>query len=545
MSLSFETHPNQYKHWNFEVDGQVARLAMNVQIDEGLQDEYALKLNSYDLGVDIELCDAIQRLRFEYPEVRVVIVASAIDRVFCAGANIFMLQSSKHNFKVNFCKYTNETRISIEDACENSDQLYLAACNGTASGGGYELAMACQEIHLVDDGNSAVSLPEVPLLGVLPGTGGLTRLVDKRKVRRDRADVFSTLAEGIKGPRAVEWKLVDQVHPRSKFDDAVNARVQEIIASPRKIEKGGQGITLDRLDPKHDGNTSTYRYVTVERNPTERCATLTIKAPDTCPPTSADGIYQQGADYWGLRAWREVDHALIELRFNEPDLGLIIVKSEGNKDHILAVDEGLSAGKNHWFVNEVLAHLRRVLRRLDQTARSFFCLVEPGSCFAGHLFETALASDRIYMLDDPENPVDIQLGKLNFGALPMDHGPTRLAVRFYGEPDQLTKLIDMRDPIDTGTAVENGLVTVAPDDIDWEDDVRIAIEERVSYSPDALTGMEQNLRFVGPESMNTKVFGRLSAWQNWIFQRPNAVGPNGALTAYGKPERPSFNWTRT
>lgn len=544
MSMSFETHPDQYKHWNFEVDGQVARVAMNVKIDEGLQDEYALKLNSYDLGVDIELCDAIQRLRFEYPEVRVVIIASAIDRVFCAGANIFMLQSSKHNFKVNFCKYTNETRLSIEDACEYSDQFYLAACNGTASGGGYELAMACQEIHLVDDGNSAVSLPEVPLLGVLPGTGGLTRLVDKRKVRRDRADVFSTLAEGVKGKRAVKWKLVDAVHPRSKFDAGVDARVQEIIATPTKLAKG-KGIKLDHLNPEMTETNFKYRHVTVDLHNDERHATLTIKAPDQAPPTTAEGIYEQGADYWGLRAWREVDHALIELRFNHPNLGLILIKTVGNKDHVLAIDEGLKNAKNHWFGNEVLAHLRRVLRRLDQTARSFFALIEPGSCFAGHLLETALGSDRIYMLDDPDNPVDIQLSDLNFGDLAMDNGPTRLEVRFFGEPDQVAKLKEITDPIDTETADELGLITFAPDDIDWEDDIRIAVEERVSYSPDALTGMEQNLRFVGQENMNTKIFGRLSAWQNWIFQRPNAVGPQGALTAYGKPERPSFNWTRT
>jgi benzoyl-CoA-dihydrodiol lyase len=544
MSLSFETHPDQYKHWNFTVEGQVGRLAMDVKIDKGLQDEYALKLNSYDLGVDIELCDAIQRFRFEYPEVRVVVVGSAIDRVFCAGANIFMLQSSKHNFKVNFCKYTNETRISIEDACEHSDQLYIAACKGTASGGGYELAMACQEIHLVDDGNSAVSLPEVPLLGVLPGTGGLTRLVDKRGVRRDRADIFSTLAEGVKGRRAVEWKLVDRVHPRSKFDEAINKRTEEIIASPVKIAKG-RGVSLDALDPKIDEDSIVYRHVRVDLNAKERTATLTIKAPAQAPPTDAPGIYQQGVDYWGLRAWREVDNALIRLRFSHPELGLIILKTAGDKDHILAIDEGLAAASGHWFGNEVLCHLRRVLRRLDQTARSFFCLIEPGSCFAGHLLEAAFAADRIYMLDDPDRPVDIQLGKLNFGALPMDHGPTRLEVRFHGEPQQVTSLLDMTDPMDSEAAMDNGLVTLAPDDIDWDDDIRIAIEERVSYSPDALTGMEQNLRFVGHESMNTKIFGRLSAWQNWIFQRPNAAGPNGALTAYGKPEGPSFNWTRT
>lgn len=545
MSLSFETHPDRYKHWILKIEDQVAWLSMNVQIDEALNDQdYALKLNSYDLGVDIELCDAVQRMRFEHPEVRVVVVGSAVDRIFCAGANIFMLQSSKHNFKVNFCKYTNETRLSIEDATQESDQFYLAACNGTASGGGYELAMACEEIHLVDDGSSAVSLPEVPLLGVLPGTGGLTRLVDKRKVRRDYADVFSTLAEGVRGRRAVKWGLVDHVHSRSKFQEKIEARAAEIVAQPPKRAKG-PGIKLEALEPSISDSGREYQYVSLKLSPDDRTATLTLKAPTSAPPTAVADIVAQGSSYWGLRAWREFDDALIQLRFNHPEIGLILLKTEGSAEHALAIDKALLEHDDNWFVHEVRAHLARVLRRLDQTARSLFAVIEPGSCFAGHMFELALAADRTYMLDDPDRPVHIQLGDLSFGALLMDHGLTRLQVRYLNSPETVEVLHGEREPMDTEGAMDHGLVTFAPDDIDWDDDLRIAIEERASYSPDALTGMEQNLRFPGAESMQTKIFGRLSAWQNWIFQRPNAVGPKGALTAYGKPERPSFNWVRT
>lgn len=543
MSTQFETHPDRYIHWQLTIDGPIARLAMNVQIDKSLaEDEYALKLNSYDLGVDIELADAVQRLRFEHPEVRAVIVASAIDRVFCAGANIFMLQNSSHNFKVNFCKFTNETRLTIEDACQNSGQVYLAACNGTASGGGYELAMACQEIHLVDDGNSAVSLPEVPLLGVLPGTGGLTRLVDKRRVRRDLADVFSTLAEGVKGKRAVDWRLVDAVHPRSRFDESVLARAKEIAAADPAT---GPGVSLEPLEPEIDGDERRYRHVQLRLSPDERTATLRINGPGEAPPTDAEGIAAQGTAYWGLRAWRELDDALLHLRLDQPEIGLILVETRGDIDKVLAIDEGLSKGGDHWFVREVQLNMARVLRRMDQTARSFFAIVDPGSCFAGCLLELALASDRTYMLDDPDRPVAIQLGALNHGALPMDHGLTRLACRFLNDPERLAALAELAGPLDTEAAVGQDLITVAPDDIDWDDDLRIAIEERVALSPDALTGMEQNLRFAGAETMQTKIFGRLSAWQNWIFQRPNAVGPKGALTAYGKPQRPSYNWIRT
>ena len=547
MALTFETHPDRYKHWKLTIDGAIARFDMNVQIDEGLDEaDYALKLNSYDLGVDIELNDMCQRMRFEHPEVRVIVIGSAIDRIFCAGANIFMLQRSAHNFKVNFCKYTNETRLYLEDATRESDQVYLAACNGTASGGGYELAMACEEIHLVDDGNSAVSLPEVPLLGVLPGTGGLTRLVDKRKVRRDLADVFSTLAEGIKGKRAVDWRLVDQVHPRSRFEEAITARAEELAAKAptRPRDTGGVTLPAHEVEVGEDGSR-TYKWVTVQINEDDRTATVTIKAPTEKAPTAAAEIFAQGAEYWGLRAMRELDDAILHLRFNFPEVGLILLKTEGSAENVLSVDEGLLAGDDHWFVHEVRMHMARVLRRVDETARSFFAVIEPGSCFVGHLFELALASDRIYMLDDPDNPNEIRLGAMNFGSLLMDHGLTRLEVRFHGEPETLATVKELDGPIDAEAANEHGLVTMAPDDIDWEDDLRIAIEERVSLSPDALTGMEQNLRFVGHETMQTKIFGRLSAWQNWIFQRPNAVGPNGALTAYGKPERPSFDWVRT
>ena len=545
MSLNFETHPTRYTHWQFTVDGQVARLALNVQIDQALQEEqYALKLNSYDLGVDIELADAITRLRFEHPQVRAVVVASAIDRVFCAGANIYMLQSSTHNFKVNFCKYTNETRLSIEDAAENSDQRYIAACNGTASGGGYELAMACDEIHLVDDGNSAVSLPEVPLLGVLPGTGGLTRLVDKRRVRRDRADVFSTLAEGIRGQRAVDWKLVDAVHPRSRFDSAIEARCAELCARPAERPAEG-GVQLDALNPEVSAERRQYRHVELDIDAAERTARLTVNAPSTAPPSDAAGIRAEGADYWGLRAYRELDDALLHLRFNHPEVGLVLLHTRGDASFVLEVDAALAAASDDWFAHEVRLHMARVLRRLDQTARSFFAVIEPGSCFAGSLLELALAADRNYMLDDPDQVVTVQVGSLNHGGLPMDNRLSRVAARFLGDPEQVSRLLATTTPLDTNEAFDAGLVTFAPDDIDWEDDLRIAIEERVSMSPDALTGMEQNLRFCGHETMELKIFGRLTAWQNWIFQRPNAVGPTGALTAYGRPERPTFNWLRT
>jgi len=548
MTLNFETHPDRYKHWQLEVEGAVARLTMNVQMDQGLVDKYALKLNSYDISVDIELADAVQRLRFEHPEVRVVLIGSAVDRVFCAGANIFMLQSSKHGFKVNFCKYTNETRLTIEDACAESDQHYLACCNGTASGGGYELAMACEEIHLVDDGNSAVSLPEVPLLGVLPGTGGLTRLVDKRKVRRDLADVFSTLAEGIKGKRAVQWKLVDYVHARSKFDAAIKTRAAELAARPSPRYASGAGFKLDDVAPSisEDGSEIAYRHVKVKLNdPVTRAATLTMSAPPSAPPEDAAGIRAAGVDYWGLRAYRELDHALLTLRFEHPEIGLIQLKTRGQAEHALGIDRGLIAGQDDWFVHEIRLNMARVLRRLDQTARSFFAELDPGSCFAGNMLELALAADRSYMLDDPDEPVALQIGPLSFGMLTMGHGVTRLACRFLDQPALLEKLAEEQEPIDPERALELGLVTFTPDDLDWEDDLRIAVEERVSYSPDALTGMEANLRFAGPETSHTKIFGRLSAWQNWIFQRPNAVGPSGALTAYGRPERPTFDFMRT
>ena len=539
----FETHPDRYRHWKLEVDGEIATLTMMVQEDGGMRPGYELKLNSYDLGVDIELNDVCQRLRFEHPGVRCVIVTGGLDRVFCAGANIHMLGSSTHSFKVNFCKFTNETRLALEDASANSGQHYLAALNGTCAGGGYELALACDQIVLVDDGNSAVSLPEIPLLGVLPGTGGLTRIVDKRKVRRDLADVFCTVAEGVKGKRALQWRLIDGLAPKSRFMDEVRDRAHKIASSSPAAET--QGIELKPLRKEVEPDRLTYSSVTMEFDRDARVATLTVKGPGGDLPQDSQAIRKLGCEWWPMRAFRELDDALCHLRLNEEEIGLVLVKTEGSVERVLAVDGTLSALADDWFVGEVRHLIARTLRRLDLTARSLFALIEPGSCFAGTLLELALASDRSYMLDDPDNPVEIAVGALNADAYPMTHGPTRLAVRFLGNPDQLAHVLAQPKTYDAAGADEAELVTIVADDIDYEDEVRLAVEERASLSPDALTGMEASLRFPGVEGCDSKIFGRLSAWQNWIFQRPNAVGARGALTLYGKPERPRFDYRRT
>jgi len=541
--VSFETHPDRYRHWKLTFEPPVARLTMQVQEDAPLRPGYQLKLNSYDLGVDIELSDAVERLRFEHPEIRAVVVTSGRDRIFCAGANIHMLSTSSHGFKVNFCKFTNETRLSIEDASAHSGQKYLAALNGVTAGGGYELALACDQMVLVDDGNSAVSLPETPLLGVLPGTGGLTRLVDKRKVRRDLADVFCTTAEGVKGKRAKEWGLVDDVAPKSSFAEVVDKRVRDLVASsPARAQAG---IALPPLDKKVDDSGITYSSVHLAFDREHRTATLTIAGPPAGLPSDPAAIRSFGAAWWPLRAFRELNDALLHLRANEEAIGLVLLKTEGSLDAVLALDAVFEQQGADWLVAETRLLIARVLRRLDLTAKSLFALIEPGSCFGGTLFEVALAADRSYLLHDSERANAIALSPMNGGAYPMTHGLTRLAVRFQGKPGHAQALLAGEHRFGPEAAAEAGLVTVVADDIDWEDEVRVAIEERASLSPDALTGMEASLRFAGPESCDSKIFGRLSAWQNWIFQRPNAVGERGALTLYGRPERPVFDWRRT
>jgi benzoyl-CoA-dihydrodiol lyase len=552
--IEFQTTPEKYNHWKLSFEGPVARLTMDVQEDETLADGYKLKLNSYDLGVDIELADAIQRIRFEHPEVAAVVITSLKPRIFCAGANIYMLGTSSHAFKVNFCKFTNETRCTIEDDSRHSGRRYIAALNGTASGGGYELAIACDEIYLVDDGNSAVSLPEVPLLGVLPGTGGLTRLVDKRKVRRDRADVFSTLAEGLKGKRAKEWGLIDDTFATSKFPKEIDARVAqatEVVqqaASWLNGQSGSphyQGIKLNPLEVEFTADARNYKYISVSLHREKRYADLTVRGPESDLPTSPDEIQKLGDGYWALRAFRELDDALLHLRVNEPEIGLICLRTEGDIENVLAVDKTLTETRDHWLIREIILHMSRVMRRLDLTAKSFFSIIEPGSCFAGSLLELALSSDRVYMLNNPDQKVELATSDLNSGALPMSNGLTRLQSRFLSEPEKVDEVLNGQDRFDTEAAEEAGLVTFAPDDLDWEDEIRLAIEERTSLSPDALTGMEASLRFAGPETMDTKIYGRLTAWQNWIFQRPNAVGEHGALTNYGKPTQAQFDYKRT
>jgi benzoyl-CoA-dihydrodiol lyase len=563
--INFQTSPEQYKHWKLEVAGEVATLSMDVQEDSTLAEGYKLKLNSYDLGVDIELADAVQRLRFEHPQVKAVVVTSLKPRIFCAGANIYMLGTSSHAFKVNFCKFTNETRCAIEDDSRHSGRRYIAALNGTASGGGYELAIACDEIYLVDDSNSAISLPEVPLLGVLPGTGGLTRLVDKRRIRRDRADVFSTLAEGLKGKRAKEWGLVDDYFPTSKFPEAIEARVREVVADVQQtvsLRNGAEdanlidnqpsqtnsllyGINLNPIQFESTPDGLEYKYVSLRLNREQRYGDLTMRGPESALPTTPEQIQQLGDSYWPLQAYRELDNALLHLRVNEPEIGLICLRTEGTIEHVLEVDKTLVEQKDHWLIREITLNMARVLRRLDLTAKSFFAIVEPGSCFAGNLLELLLASDRSYMINDPEAKVEVALDELNGGGLPMSNGLTRLQSRFLGDPDKVAEIQALEGLLDAEAADEAGLITFAPDELDWEDEIRVAIEERTSLSPDALTGMEASLRFGGPETMDTKIYGRLTAWQNWIFQRPNAVGPKGALTNYGKPTQSEFDFKRT
>jgi benzoyl-CoA-dihydrodiol lyase len=541
--VSFETRPDLYKHWQLRFDGPVATLSMDVQEDAGLSDAYRLKLNSYDLGVDIELADAIQRIRFEHPETRVVVITSLKERIFCAGANIMMLRESSHGWKVNFCKFTNETRLAIEDASTHSGIRFLAALNGICAGGGYELALACDEIVLVDDGNSAVSLPEAPLLGVLPGTGGLTRVVDKRRVRRDIADFFSTLVEGVKGKRAVAWRLVDAVHPTSRFDEAVRKRSSELAAANRA--EAPQGIRLEALNPTVTDSAVTYSAVSLALNREKRTAELVVHAPTGPQPDGLEAIVRAGDQFWPLRAFRELDDALLRLRLNEPQIGTIVIRSEGDPEAVLAIDRTLAANQSHWLVREITLLMKRTLKRLDLTSRTFFALIEPGSAFAGSLFELALAADRSYMLDDPDRDNFIWLSAINGGLLPMSNGLSRLQTRFLGDEATVAGALARTEPYSASEALEAGLVTFAPDEIDWDDEVRLAVEARAAFSPDALTGLEANLRFAGPETMETKIFGRLTAWQNWIFQRPNAVGEKGALQAYGQQGRAEFDWKRT
>jgi benzoyl-CoA-dihydrodiol lyase len=539
--IRFETAPARYRHLRLETDADRARIILEIDENAPLVPGYALKLNSYDLGVDIELADAVQRLRFEHPGVAAVTIASAAEGVFSAGANIFMLASSPHGFKVNFCKFTNETRLAMEEASACSGQRYVAALGGITSGGGYELALACDEILLVDDRRSAVSLPEVPYLGVLPGTGGLVRLTDKRKVRRDLADVFATLAEGVRGERAVKWGLVDAILPRSRFAEAVAERIDRIVAErPDRMTPEG-GVRLDALEPAESGSAIRYRYITLILDQARRLAELRIEGPAAAPALSSPA-QSLGADFYPLRLFREIDDALLRLRFNYPEIGVVLVKSAGDLDRVLAWDRALFERRGDWFVRETLLMIKRTLKRMDLTAKSFFAAVEEGSCFAGFMLELALACDRIYM--KAADGVALATAALNSGTLPMSNGLSRLQTRFLAAPEAAARLA-AGGRFGTAQAEQAGLVTAAPDELDWDDELRLAIDERLSLSPDALTGMEASLRFAGPETMETKIFGRLSAWQNWIFQRPNAVGERGALRLYGQPQSPQFDWRRT
>jgi len=549
MTIEFQTEPSRYRHWRLEFDGDVASLIMDVDPKGGLFDYYELKLNSYDLGVDIELNDAIQRLRFEHPEVRTVILKSGKDNVFCAGANIRMLGKATHGHKVNFCKFTNETRLAMEDASAYSGQTYMTAVNGSCAGGGYELALSTEHIMLVDDRRSAVSLPEAPLLAVLPGTGGLTRVTDKRKVRRDRADVFCATEEGVRGKRAVEWRLVDEVVPPSKWDDAVKARAKEIAARSDR-PKDAKGITLPRLTPTIADNRIDYTHVSVELDRAKLIATVTVRGPSEPAPASAEAAHKLGAAFWPLAVARELENAILHLRMNEPEINLVLFRTEGEASAVLAYDDFLLSADKDWLMREIRHYIKRVLKRIDVTAKSLIAMIEPGSCFAGTLAELAFAADRSAMLigtreGDNRKPAAIVLGKANFGAYPMGNGLTRLQTRFLGEPDTLKDLEGrIGTPVEGEEAVELGLVTVAYEDFDWDDELRVMTEERASFSPDAMTGMEANLRFAGPETMETKIFGRLTAWQNWIFQRPNAIGEQGALTLYGTGVSPTFKRER-
>jgi benzoyl-CoA-dihydrodiol lyase len=550
--VSFSTEPARYRHWSMAVDGPVARLTLRVAEDGGLVDGYELKMNSYDLGVDIELYDAVQRLRFEHPRVRAVVVTSGLDKMFCAGANIRMLAQSAHAWKVNFCKFTNETRSGIEDATASSGQAYIAAVNGTAAGGGYELALACDEIVLVDDGSSTVSLPEVPLLGVLPGTGGLTRLVDKRGVRRDRADVFATTAEGIRGAKAVAWGLVDETVTAREFAAAIQRRTQAAVdRSARAAADDAVGIGLTPLRRATDGDVTRYDHLRIERDREAGTARLVIAGP-AAPPGGLAALHEAGADAWPLAVVRELDDAILSLRANEPDLGTWLLSTEGDPAVMAATSQFLLDNRADWLVNEIIQYWKRTVRRLDATSRSLFALIEPGSCFTGPLLEVALAADRQYMLDgtfsdaaDPAPPAVLRLDEFSLGLLPAASGLTRLGIRFCGSAADLAAATAAAgEDLDAAGAAHRGLVTETPDDLDWADEIRLVISERGSFSPDALTGMEANLRFAGPENYETKIFGRLSAWQNWIFQRPNAAGPGGALRRYGTGQRADYDRKR-
>jgi benzoyl-CoA-dihydrodiol lyase len=547
--IDFQTDPSKYRHWKLAIDGEVATLLMDVDEKATLFEGYELKLNSYDLGVDIELADAIERLRFEHPQVKVILLRSAKPRVFCAGANIRMLAGATHAHKVNFCKFTNETRNGIEDASDRSGLYTICVINGTAAGGGYELALAADHIMLIDDGASAVSLPELPLLAVLPGTGGLTRVTDKRKVRRDRADVFCTTEEGVKGKRAVDWRLVDEVVPASRLEEAVAHRAREFAARSQR-PRSGNGISLAPLKRERSADAVDYRTISVEFQRGARRASITLRGPDAPPPPSAEAMVELGAQFWPLTLARELDDAILDIRANEFDVAAIVFKSSGDPAQVLAYDEFLHVNKDHWLAGEIRGFWKRALKRIDLTSRSLVTLVEPGSCFAGTLAEIVFASDRSYMLigqrdGDNKSPARLTLAQANFDAYPMSNGISRLASRFLADPGALERARGaIGQMLDAEGAEKLGLVTFALDDIDWEDEIRVFLEERASFSADALTGLEANLRFGGPETMESKIFARLSAWQNWIFQRPNAVGEEGALKRYGTGQKPAFDTRR-
>ena len=544
-AIDFRTAPSRYKHWRLTFDGPVATLTMDVAEDGGIRPGYKLKLNSYDLGVDIELHDALQRIRFEHPEIRSVVIASAKNRIFCSGANIYMLGLSSHAWKVNFCKFTNETRNGIEDGSAHSGLKFLAALNGTCAGGGYELALACDEIVLIDDRSSAVSLPELPLLGVLPGTGGLTRVTDKRKVRRDHADIFCTNPDGVRGQRAKEWRLVDEIVKPQQFAEHIKQRARQ-LAEQSDRPTNAKGVTLTALERTVDESGLHYEFVDVQYNREARTATITVRAPESAAENQVEGALAAGANWWPLQMARELDDAILTLRTSELDLGLWIFKTTGNSEAVVATDNFILANQNNWFVREVLGMLRRTFARIDVTSRSLFAIIEPQSCFAGSLFELALAADRVYMQDAQEGePATIALSQMNFGALPMTNHLSRLQARFYQDENKINELrSNIGKKLSAKEALDSGLITSAPDDLDWEDELRQAIESRAAQSPDALTGLEANLRFGGSETTETRIFGRLSAWQNWIFVRPNAVGTNGALKVYGTGAPVKFNWER-
>jgi len=545
--VNYQTNPAQYKHINLAFDGEIATLSININEDAGIRPGYKLKLNSYDLGVDIELHDALNRIRFEHPEVRTVVVTSLKDRVFCSGANIFMLGVSTHGWKVNFCKFTNETRNGIEDSSKHDGLKFVAALNGACAGGGYELALACDDIVLIDDRTSAVSLPEVPLLGVLPGTGGLTRVTDKRHVRHDHADIFCTSVEGVRGQKAVDWRLVDAIAKPAVFKEVVKERAVKLAAgSIRPV--GVKGVELTPISRTIDDDGLTYTHVSVQIDRTKRVATFTVFAPKETQPTDIAGIEAAGVNWWPLKMVRELDDAILHMRTNELDIGTWVIKTSGDSAAVLASDATLLAHKDHWFVRETIGHLRRTLARMDVTSRSLFALVEEGSCFVGTLAELAFCADRTYMLalpDDADKAPHLQLNEMNFGFFPMVNDQTRLQRRFYEEMPAMEAVRGaIGKALDSDTALALGLVTAAPDDIDWDDEIRLAIEERAAMSPDGLTGLEANLRFASKETMETRIFGRLSAWQNWIFQRPNAVGEKGALKVFGKGEKAAFDLNR-